>query len=200
MPHLLPLSPIRDGTNQVKPVSVVCNLGIYVDADVSTRSHVTKTLPVLQSCVSAVEHSSGSVPRSVLQSLVLSLILHWLDYGNATLADIPSRLIKRMKLVMNSAARLLFSASRYDCITPQLQWLRVTERIKLKLSVLVYRCLHQTASPYVADEFHRGPSAYPLRLIVITCRTRFSAIGDRAFPVCGTLCRKHHDSVVNVCF
>ena len=34
--------------------------------------------------------------------------------------DIPSHLIKLMQSVMNSAARLVFSVSRYDRITPPL--------------------------------------------------------------------------------
>jgi len=42
--HLLPVSPIRVGTDQVVRVSVVRNLGIYMDADVSMRSHVSKTV------------------------------------------------------------------------------------------------------------------------------------------------------------
>jgi len=77
-----------------------------------------------------------------------------LDYGNATLAGIPSHLTKRMQWMLNSAAQLVFSASRYDRITPlltQLQWLKVSERIKFKLAVLVYKCLQQTAPPYFAE-------------------------------------------------
>jgi len=82
-----------------------------------------------------------------------------LDYGNATLAGIPSHLTKRMQSVLNSAARLVFSASKYDRITPLLTllyWLKVPERIKFKLAVLVYKCLHQTAPPYLAEELHQS--------------------------------------------
>jgi len=116
-----------------------------------------------------------------------------LDYGNATLAGIPSHLTKRMQSVFNSAARLVFSASRYDRITSlltQLHWLKVPERIELKLAVLVYKCLHQTAPPYIAGELYpssadaarqRLRSASTSSLVVR--RTRLSTIGDRAFPV-----------------
>ena len=68
------------------------------------------------------------------------------------LAGIPSHLTKRMQSVLNSAARFVFSAPRYDRITPlltQLHWLKVPERIKFKLAVLVYKCLHQTTLLYV---------------------------------------------------
>ena len=39
--HQLPKSPL--GTDDVMPFSVVRDLGIYIDSDVSTMSHVTKT-------------------------------------------------------------------------------------------------------------------------------------------------------------
>ena len=57
-----------------------------------------------------------SVAKSVLQSLVTSLVLTRLDYGNATLASILLYLLKRLQSVMKSAARLVFSSSRYDHI------------------------------------------------------------------------------------
>jgi len=46
-----------------------------------------------------------------------------LDYGNANLTGIPLYLLKRLQSVMNSAARLVFSSSRYDHITPLLRQL-----------------------------------------------------------------------------
>ena len=74
-------------------------------------------------------------PAAVLQSLVTSLVLSRLDYGNAVLAGIPSCLVTRLQSVMNAAARLVF-----DHITPllsQLHWLKAKERIDFKLAVLV---------------------------------------------------------------
>ena len=59
----------------------------------------------------------------------------------------PSRhLLAKMKsVVLNAVARLLFSARKYDHVTPplrELHWLRASERITFRLAVLVYRCLH----------------------------------------------------------
>jgi len=87
----------------------------------------------------------------------------------------------------------VFSASRYDRITPlltQLHWLKVPERIKFKLAVPVDKCLHQTAPPYLAEEFHQSSadearqhlrSASTSSLVV--CCTSLSTIGDRPIPV-----------------
>jgi len=94
---------------------------------------------------------------------------------------------------MNSAARLVFSSSRYDHITPllrQLHWLKAAERIDYKLALLVYKCRQGVAPPYLAVELCqpadtesrcRLRSASTSSLIVR--RTRLSNVGDRAFPV-----------------
>ena len=178
------------------PVSVVSNLGIYMDTDVSMRSQVSKTVAA---CF-AILHQLQSIRRSVLQSLVSSLVLQGLDYGNATLAGIPSHLSKRMQSVLNSAARLVFSASRYDRIMPlltQLHWLKVPERIKFKLAVLVYKCVHWTALTYLAEELHQSSAdeAHPLhqhhRLLSHAPVFQPSAIKlfRSLLPDCGTLGR-----------
>ena len=85
-------------------LSVVRDLGIYIDSDVSMRSRVTKTV---SSCFAVLRQLRG-IRRSVLQSLVTSLVLTRLDYGNSTLVGIPLYLLKRLQSVMNSAARLVF--------------------------------------------------------------------------------------------
>jgi hypothetical protein len=134
-----------------------------------------------------------SVTDSVFQSLVVSLALTRLDYGNATLTGIPQHLIRRLQSVMNAAARLIHSASRYQHITPllrQLHWLKAQERINFKLAVLAFKCLHGMAPPYLAEEFVR-PADFeaPRRLrsasslLLVVRRTHLSTVGDRAFPV-----------------
>ena len=132
-----------------------------------------------------------SVSTPVLRSLVASLVLTKLDYGIATLAGLPDRQLNRLQSVLNAAARLVCSARKFDHITPllrDLHWLRVPERIAFRLSVLVYRCQHDHAPSYLADdlqrvadmEFHqRLRSASTASLHVPT--TKRKTIGDRAF-------------------
>ena len=81
-------------------------------------------------------------------------------------------------------------------------WLKVPERIEFKLAVLVW-CLHQSAPPYLAEEFplsssdearQRLRSASTSSLVVP--RTRLSTIVDRAFPVAAA--RLWHTLSLNV--
>ena len=95
---------------------------------------------------------------------------------------------------MNAAARLIFSSSRFQHITPllnrQLHWLKAPEQIAFKHAVLVYKCLHRSAPAYLAGELcwvadaearQRLRSSSSSSLIV--SRTRIPTVNDRAFPV-----------------
>ena len=123
-----------------------------------------------------------SVPTSVYQTLIVSLTLTKLDYGNATLAGLPVYLVSRLQSVMNAAARSIVGIKRSEHITPilaSLHWLKVSERIKFKLAVLSYRCLYGVVQRYLADDIRRV-SDIPLRrllrsshmdaLIVVNCQ------------------------------
>jgi len=90
--------------------------------------------------------------------MVTSLVLSRLDYGNATLAGIPQHLLRRLQSATNAAARPIYSSSRFDHITPllrQLHRLKAKERIDNKLAVLVFKCVHESAPPYLTDELSR---------------------------------------------
>jgi len=113
------------------------------------RVHVTT---VVQSCFAAL-HQIRSVrrvlPRHALVTLVHALIVSKVDYCNSLLAGMSVQLHDRLQSVLNAATRLIFTARKTDHITPllrDLHWLRVPERVKFKLCVLAYRCLHGTAT------------------------------------------------------
>jgi len=121
----------------------------------------------------------------------VSLILTRLDYGNATLAGLPVYLISRLQSVMNAAARSIVGIKRSEHITPilaSLHWLKISERVKFKLAVLSYRCLHGVAPTYLADDIRRVSDIPSRRMLrssftnkLIIRPTRLSTVGDRAF-------------------
>jgi len=117
-------------------------------------THVSKTVSSCFAALRQIHSVKRSATRPVLLSLVQSLVLTRLDYGNATLAGLSGRLTARLQSVLHDAARLIYFKRKYEHITPllrELHWLSVPERIQFKLAVLVCRCLHGTAPPYLAD-------------------------------------------------
>ena len=134
-----------------------------------------------------------SLPRHALLTLVRALIVSKVDYCNSVLAGMSRHLHDRLQSVLNAATRLVFSARRNNHITPllrDLHWLRVPERVKFRLCVLVYRCLHGTAPSYLADDLQLTSAVGTRRQLrsadsptLVVRSTRRSTIGDRAFTV-----------------
>lgn len=181
------------GADAIKPCRNVRNLGIYIDSDLSMRTHVARTVSACFAALRQIKSIRRSVTRPVLTSLVVALVLTRLDYGCATLAGLPERLLGRLQSVINAAARLIFRSARHDHITPllhELHWLRIRERIDFRLAVLTFRCLHGLAPPYLASDLQlvsavesrrRLRSADRQQLVVPSSNRK--TIGDRAFTV-----------------
>jgi len=110
--HQLPQQPLRVGSDLITPVLVVRDLGIYIDADASMRSHVMRTTSACFAVLHQLRGIRRSIPRTVFQSVVSCLVLPRLDYCNSILAGIPLYLVWRLQSVMNAAARLVFSSSK----------------------------------------------------------------------------------------
>ena len=135
-------SQIRLLQSALTPSSCVRDLGIYLDSDVSMRTHVSKTVASCFASLRQIRSIQRSVSRPVLLSLVTSLILSRLDYGSATLAGIPAYLIDRLQSILHAAARLVNGSRKYNHVSSllrDLHWLRVPERIMYRLAVLTIR-------------------------------------------------------------
>ena len=97
------------GNDSVVPASSVRYLGIYIDSDASMKTHISRTVSSCFAVLRQIRSISRSVSQQTLQSLVVSLVLSRLDYGNATLAGVASNQLDRLQSVMNAAARLVLS-------------------------------------------------------------------------------------------
>ncbi len=68
-----------------------------------------------------------------------------LDYCNALLGGCSARLINKLQLVKNAAARDLTRTRKYEHISPvlsTLHWLPIKHRIDLKILLIIYKALH----------------------------------------------------------
>ena len=158
------------------------------------RTHVKRTVSRCFAALRQLRQIRRSVPPATFLSLVITLVLSRLDYGNAVLVGLPAYLVRRLQSVLNATARLIYRMRSADHITDALaclHWLRVPERIDYKVAVLTYKVLHGSAPQYlgplvpVADQPDRRKlrSWWHNRLMVPSVRR--STVGDRAFTVAG---------------
>ena len=170
------------------------DLGIFIDADLVMRTHVLKTVSRCFAVLRQLRSIRHSVPATTFQTLIVSLVLSRLDYGNAVLAGLHAYLFRRLQSVMNAAARLIYGLRRSDHISDaliSLHWFRAQERVRFKTAVLSHKATHGIAPSSlsqlvrVADLPGRRSlrSARTNRLLVPS--VKLSTVGGRAFPVAG---------------
>jgi len=154
----LPTTGPTIGSVTVVPSQTLCELGVYIDADLTMRTHVqriaSRGFTVLRRLCS-IRHY---FPTSMFRSLVSAFVLNRLDYCNSLLVDLPAVLLQRHQAVQNSVARLIYRLRRSEHITDallSLHWLRVQERIEYKVAVLTYKALNGLALPYLSTAFTR---------------------------------------------
>ena len=78
------------------------------------------------------------------------------DYCNTVLAKSPKVTTDNLQRVVNSAAHVISNTGKYDSgltriLYDDLHLLDVTDRIRFKLAVLLYRCLQRTALQYLMN-------------------------------------------------
>jgi hypothetical protein len=94
--HKLPVSDLIIGSASVAPVSAVRDLGILIDADLTMRTHVQRTVSRCFAALRQLRSIRSHVPTAVFRSLVVSLVLTRLDYGNSVLVGLSANLLRRL--------------------------------------------------------------------------------------------------------
>jgi len=105
---LLPVIPIIVGSGIISPTSLIRDLRVYIDADLSMRTHVEETTASCFAAVHQIRSVQWWLPPSAIKTLV-SLVLSRLDNGNT---GIPAYLLRRLQFVLNAVARINASLTR----------------------------------------------------------------------------------------
>ncbi len=102
----------------ITPSSLVRNLGVIFDDQLTCKDHIAKTA---QSCRFALHNIRKIRPflmEHATQLLVQALVVSRLDYCNALLAELPSCTIKPLQMIQHAAARLVFNEPKRTHVTP----------------------------------------------------------------------------------
>jgi hypothetical protein len=161
--------------------SSVCSLGVHLDSQLTMKTHVRRIcrssfyqLRQLRSIRSSLSETSCSAP-------VHAFITSRLEYCNSLLAGIGDGLIAQLQSVTRVAARLVLRRNissiqfRLTYVTACTGFL-IRSRIDYKLGLLVYKCQHGNAPPYLVEMLQSKSEVPALR------RLRSTARGDLVVP------------------
>ena len=133
-------------------VTHVRNLGVVFDSEMLMTNHVNS---VTRTCFYQLRFVRRSLSRESAELLVHAFISSRVDYCNSLLYGASGHVIRKLQAILNTAARLITGAQRFDHITPALRddlhWLPVRQRVQYKIALLVYKCLHGKCPPYLQE-------------------------------------------------
>ena len=98
----------------ITPVPFVRDLGIYVDCDLSMRTHVQRTVSRCFASLRQIRQIRHAVLSATLQMSLVSLVHSRLDYGNGALVGLPAYLMRHLQSVLNAASRLIYRQRTCD--------------------------------------------------------------------------------------
>ena len=169
----------------------VRDLGVMLDSNLSMHDHISLICKSAHYQLRKIRSISSLLPQSAIIQLVVSLILSRVDYSNSLLAGLPSSEIRRLQLILNNAARLIFKARKHTHITPlliKLHWLPVTARITYKIATLAFKFFEGTLPDYLSSSLQTPHPARSLRsgqerllLLPPISNIRTKSFGERSF-------------------
>ena len=170
----------------IRFVSTVKNLGIYMDAALTMKDHITELKKKCFLTLRNLKKIRFLLTTSQVKTIVNSLVISCLDYCNAMFYGVSQNLMHQLQLIQNACAKAITGKYKYDHMDNdlnKLHWLSVRKRVVFKICLLSYKAVNGLAPKYLNDMFNYAHYGHTIRLIVPHRATK--GYGDRSFSVIG---------------
>ena len=98
---------VQVGGVSIHSSSIVCDLGVKLDASASMSAHVRSLCKSASFALWRIGKIRNLLDQSSTEKLVHAFITSRLDYCNSLLYGLPNYQVKNLQLIQNSAARLV---------------------------------------------------------------------------------------------
>jgi len=191
------ISSITVGNSDVMRLSVVRNLGVFIDDKLSMNSHINKNCNISFYYLHNIKQIRKHLTRNSTETLIHAFVSSRLDYSNSLLCGLPQAQIDKIQRVQNAAARLIFKQPKFSHISPvlhQLHWLPIKYRIEFKILLFTFKAIHGMVRDYIcklACRNIRSDPAKELFLRFLVARS-FQRLEEEHFVmqprISGTIC------------
>ena len=192
----LDITPVLHDGIVIKPSTNVCNFSVIFDSELLMSDHVSSVTRTCFYHLRQLRFVRHSLTPDCAKMLVHAFVSSNENYCNSSLYGATAQITRRFQAIMNAAARLICGLKQSDHIMPavkdELHWFPISQRVKYKIALLVYKCLHGIGPAYLidyctaltlADRHHQLRSVTRGDLILPPTRTK--RIGLRSFHFSG---------------
>ena len=183
-------SSIEIGNETIHARKSVRNLGVIFDCELKMNEHVSQTTRKCYGKLKEIASIRRYISTKVTQTLIQSMVMSHLDYGNSLLYGISEQLLSKLQRVQNAAARIVLGYNKRDHISEglmQLHWLPIRYRIKFKIAMITYKVLSTNQPQYLRDLLFIQNNTRSLRsgddIVLKVPKTKLKSAGDRSFSL-----------------
>ncbi|KAF7653420.1 hypothetical protein LDENG_00083060 [Lucifuga dentata] len=170
------------------PSPAIKSLSVTFDSTLSFSPHINNITRTAFFHLHNTARLHSSLSQHSIEVLIHALVTSHIDYCNAILSGIPDKLLHRLQIIQNSAARIISHTKSSDHITPiliQLRRLPVHQQIHYKILLLTFKALHNLAPPYLSELLHPCIPSWSLQsssaALLSVPPFRLSTMSARAF-------------------
>ena len=183
-------STVNINNQQIQTRKSVRNLGVIFDAEMKMNEHVNNITRICYGKLREISSIRKYITTEASQTLIQSMVVSHLDYGNSLLYGISDKLLAKLQRIQNAAARTILGYRKYDRISKglfKLHWLPIRYRIKFKIAMITYKVLTTNHPQYLRDLLVLQTNTRTLRscseYVLKVPKTKLKTAGDRSFSV-----------------
>ena len=100
-----------------------------------------------------------------IKTIIQALVMSKLNYCNSLLLGLANYQLNKIQRIQNMACRIVCNLHKFDHVTPSmhdLHWLKIPQKIQLKIACLMYKCINGQAPKYLIDLLPFKPKTWQL--------------------------------------
>jgi len=131
-------------------------LGVQLSSDLSLDKHVNVVSAKCFFQLRQLRRIRRSLDDDSVATLVHAFVASRVDCCGSLLIGAPRKTTDKLQRVLNSAARIVSNTLKFDrglthFRRSQLHWLDVVDRVRFRVCVQMFRCLHKMAPEYLSS-------------------------------------------------
>ncbi len=181
----LKLKNIKVGHTDIEVTENTKNLGIIFDREMSLHKHINDVCRRGYYHVRDLFQLRKFLNETDTKTAAYAFVTSIMDYGNSLFYGTSGYMIDKLQVLQNTAVRAVRKKRKLDHISEdrvKIHWLPVEARIKFKLLLMAWKCIHNKAPKYLQELLKVVPghrTQYKNMLAVPKSRNRTH--GDIAF-------------------